>query len=549
MNSVLMNILIFVMCLIIGALFYFFPFFKKRKEINLKDYYKQEKARLLVSIILTIGFISRTFLVDIFPGGLNQDEASAGYDAFAILKYGIDRNGISNPIHLVAWGSGQNVLYSYFCMPFIAMFGLNVFSIRLPMGIIGSVSIYLIYRLLKDFYNHKVALIGMVFLIICPWHFMKSRWGLESNLFPDLVFIAFVLMTYGIKKDKSWLLYVASFLFGLSSYSYGTSYFFLFFFVIGALVYLLIKKKITWIKALISVAIVGITSLPIILFIFVNVFDKEGFKFLWMSIPKLNEDRFSAVTNIYSDNFFKTYFENFKDGIKLILNQNDGLVYNNLPNFGALYLISLPFTIFGLVQNKENKTISSLMRIWLLVAVLLTGIVDANVNRINIVYFPLVFFTIIGVVEIIEYKVLIKKTVYAMYLAFFAFFNINYFGTYSSSIEDSFQDSYYKAVQYALSIKDVNNYYVTSHVNMAYIYFLFESECNVNDYLDSVRYFNEGASFEVPLSYYNYTFYLPSNIERGNVYIVSVWDEDYKEMDLSSYSVTNFKYYYVINSK
>ena len=40
-----------------------------------------------------------------------------------------------------------------------------------------------------------------------------------------------------------------------------------------------------------------------------------------------------------------------------------------------------------------------------------------------------------------------------------------------------------------------------------------------------------------------------TDIERGNVYIVSVWDEDYKEMDLSSYSVTNFKYYYVINSK
>ena len=36
------------------------------------------------------------------PGGLNQDEASIGYDAWSILHYGIDRNGIRLPVHLIA---------------------------------------------------------------------------------------------------------------------------------------------------------------------------------------------------------------------------------------------------------------------------------------------------------------------------------------------------------------------------------------------------------------------------------------------------------------
>lgn len=548
MSNVLVNILIIISCLIAGMIFYFFPLFKEKNKISIKKYYSNNKYRLFISGILIIGFISRTFLVDVFPGGLNQDEASAGYDAFAIMKYGVDRNNISLPVHLIAWGSGQNAFYSYLCIPFIAVLGLTSISIRLPMGIIGCVSIYIIYRLLKDFYNDKIAVVGMIFLIICPWHFMKSRWGLESNLFPDLVFIGFVLLIYGIYRNKSWLVYISSFVFGVSSYSYGTSYFFLFFFVIATLIYLFVKKKIDLKNALINLGIVALTALPIIMFIYVNLFDKEGFKFLWMSIPKLNENRFSAVTNIYSSNFIKTFFDNFTNGLQLLLNQNDGLVYNNLPTTGAVYLISLPFTIIGLVLNKKEKILGSIMKIWLIVALLMMGIVNANVNRINIVYFPLVFFTIMGICEVVEYKEVIKKTIYAMYLSFFAIFNINYFGTYLSSIKDSFQDSYYQAVKYALSIKTADKYYVTSHVNMAYIYFLFEGEHNVYDYIDTVSYFNEGASFEVPLQYNNYVFYLPNIIENNNVYIVSVWDENYKKMDLSSYKITEFKYYYVINT-
>lgn len=549
MSNVLVNILIAILCLLFGAVFYFFPLFKQEEKTDIKNYFNKQKHRLFISVVLVIGFLSRTFLVDIFPGGLNQDEASAGYDAFAIMKYGIDRNNISLPVHLIAWGSGQNALYSYLCIPFIAVLGLTSISIRLPMGIIGSISIYLLYRLLKDFYNDKVALVGMIFLIICPWHFMKSRWGLESNLFPDLVFMGFVLLIYGIKRNKAWLVYLSSFIFGISSYSYGTSYFFLFFFVIGTLIYLFVKKKINLKNALINLGIVAITALPIMMFIYVNLFDKEGFKFLWMSIPKLNENRFSAVTNIYSNNFIETFFDNLTNGLQLLLNQNDGLIYNNLPTTGAVYLISLPFMIFGLFQNNENKTISSIMKIWLIVAVLMTGIVSANVNRINIIYIPLVFFTIMGICEIVEYKFVIKKTVYAMYLTFFALFNVNYFGTYSSSIKDSFQESYYQAVKCALSIEGAEHYYVTSHVNMGYIYFLFESEYNVHDYIDSVSYFNEGSSFEVPLNYDKFTFYLPNTIENNNVYIISVWDNmDDSISGLNSYEVTRFKYYYVVNT-
>lgn len=73
---------------------------------------EEKKQWLIVAAIMLVGILVRLLFVGRYPAGLNQDEASAGYDAFAVLNYGIDRNGIHNPMHLIAWGSGQNMAYS-----------------------------------------------------------------------------------------------------------------------------------------------------------------------------------------------------------------------------------------------------------------------------------------------------------------------------------------------------------------------------------------------------------------------------------------------------
>lgn len=47
---------------------------------------------ILIIIILIIGMLIRIFGIADMPNALNCDEASAGYEAFSILNYGIDRN-------------------------------------------------------------------------------------------------------------------------------------------------------------------------------------------------------------------------------------------------------------------------------------------------------------------------------------------------------------------------------------------------------------------------------------------------------------------------
>ena len=65
-------------------------------------------------------------------------------------------------------------------------------------------------KLIKELKNEKVAIIGLAFFVICPWHIMKSRWGLESNIFPDLVLWAVYFIVLALKKNKMSFLYIAS---------------------------------------------------------------------------------------------------------------------------------------------------------------------------------------------------------------------------------------------------------------------------------------------------------------------------------------------------
>ncbi len=177
---------------------------------------------LLVCIILlfVIGMLVRIVGIDNMPNALNCDEASSGYEAFSIFKYGIDRTGNKLPAFLESWGGGQNALLSYLMIPFIAILGLNTLSIRLPMAILGCISLVILYLLLKKITNKKVAIIGLAFFVICPWHIMKSRWGLESNLFPDLMLISVYFLIVGLENNNKILYYLSFVIAGLTAYSY-----------------------------------------------------------------------------------------------------------------------------------------------------------------------------------------------------------------------------------------------------------------------------------------------------------------------------------------
>src|SRR2546421_4554281 len=100
------------------------------KKVLLKDH-------LLFLLIMALSAFLRFYRFPSLPAGLNQDEASAGYESYALLLHGTDRWGNKFPVYFPGWGTGQNVLLSYLNIPFIKVFGLTIFGERFLSAILG----------------------------------------------------------------------------------------------------------------------------------------------------------------------------------------------------------------------------------------------------------------------------------------------------------------------------------------------------------------------------------------------------------------------------
>lgn len=538
----LYNIIVIIFDILITFITVKFIF---KESVTIKN-----KLIIVETVTLFIGILIRLYGIQYFPNGLNVDEASAGYEAYSILNYGIDRHGNHLPIFLESWGGGQNALLTYLIIPFIKILGLNVLSVRLPMAVLGCISLIIMFLLLKRIKNQKFAVIGLIFFAICPWHIMKSRWGLESNIFPDLILIFVYMLIKGI-QDKNKILYNSSFIIaGLTAYAYGTAYFFLPIFIIGILIYLINQKEINIKTALINLLTIAIISLPIILCIFINKYNLNEIKMPFMTIPKLNIMRYENMSSIFSSDFIRNSLKNLIAGIKIIIMQDDGLSWNSLEISGVFYKISLILTILGIIRTFRNKKIIKydfIFKMWFFTSILLLFVCEPNINRINIIWIPIIFYTILGIDYIVEDNKIIEKITLFIYLVFFIFF-----------IREYFAQDYSEYFTFNTGIKDVVEYvdlnkkaYVTNSIKEPYIYFLFYKRYNTNDFVNSVKYKDApNEEFQTVLSFGNFYFKNIDIIDDENcIYIIKNDELEKYNINLDIWNTKVINDYLIIERK
>lgn len=541
----LYNILIFIIS-IVSAICIFKIIYKDKFDIN-------NKFIILEITFLIIGFLVRLLSIQYIPNGLNVDEASAGYEGFSILNYGIDRHGNHFPVFLESWGGGQNALLSYLMIPFIKLFGLSVLAIRLPMAIIGCISLVLWFGILRKISNEKIARIGLIFFAICPWHIMKSRWGLESNLFPDIILLFSFILIIALQQKNKFLFYLSFAVAGLSAYAYGTSYFFLPIFIIGLMIVLLRKKEIKIVDAILGTLIVGIVSAPIIICVIINKFDLNQINLPFMTIPKLNIMRYENISSIFSGNFLINSINNFIDSVKIVVNQNDNLPWNALDISGITYKTSLIFTIIGIFvsfKNKEKIRYNYIFNIWLIVSILLMVVCDPNINRINIVWIPIIYYTILGISYIVTKIKDIESIIFISYIILFMIFMYEYFNQdYSEYF--TFNTSMEQTINYINEINSDNkNVYISNSIKEPYIYCLFYNKYDTNNFIETVRYKDDTQSeFQTVLSFGNYYFEKINSIEKNNIYIIKEDNLKEYEIDENIWNIVKVKDYEVIYEK
>ena len=495
-----------------------------KKDIN-------KKYLIIGSILLLIGTLVRIIIIEQYPIGFNQDEASIAYDAYTLLHYGIDRAGNSYPVHLVAWGSGQNALYAYILLPLIKVFGLNIFSVRLPSAIVSSFTLLVAYYLFKKEFNNK-GLIFLFFFTIMPWHIMKSRWALESNIFPDMIFYSITLIYYGYKNNKKLYYILSSIILGLSTYAYGTSYAFIPMFSILAYIYLIKNKKITIKDALLYLFITGLVSLPIVIFVFVNTFNFKSINILGITIPKLDYARFTS-SNI-TGNKFIYLLRNLMLCILTFIYQADTSSLNTITIGGLFYKVSIPVIIYGIIKGfKSKNTLINLVNIFFISGIFVSLFILPNVNRINVLWIPCLIYLVYALITLLKNNIKYINIIMGIYLIFFLTFTIYYYSDYQNTLDKSTFNGLLEALDYTKKLK-YNKMYITTEINQPYIFYLYSYKVNPHYYLMTRSVINDYTVNQTIERINNVYFSKVFPIAEGNIYIIN-------KRELNNYYVNKYK--------
>src|SRR4030065_186229 len=126
---------------------------------------KINHSQLALIVISCIGLFLRVIYLDRFPPGISWDEISHGYNAYSILKTGFDEWGKFPLSNFRAYGDYPLALNLYLTIPFIAVFGLNEFSIRLPHALLGVLTIVASYFLSLGLTKNKNISLLTAFLV------------------------------------------------------------------------------------------------------------------------------------------------------------------------------------------------------------------------------------------------------------------------------------------------------------------------------------------------------------------------------------------------
>jgi len=451
------------------------------------------KNKLLI-LILILAAILRLYDLSHFPAGLNADEAALGYNAFSLLTTGMDEHGHPWPVNLESFGDFKPSMYAYILIPFIKIFGLNEFAVRLPSAIVGIISIYLIYLLtLKIFENSKIAAIAGLLLAISPWHLQFSRGAWEVNLASTLILLATYNFILWLNQNKLPSLIISILGFTLSLYSYQSARIFvpIYFLVIFSIYikHFLSNTNHTFKAGLLGIIIV----LPLVVSIIrtgaVSRFSGVGFTADIGPVNRINELRGQhglGLENIlskfihnrpviYTIQFVDNYLTHF-DGNFLFVN-GDVIQRNKVPETGQLYLIDSIFLVAGIIfLVRKSPHLSPIIWSWLFIAPTASSLTFQvpHALRAQIMLYPLIIIVSAGVYFIARHIKYVSVVIIVIYLVLFSNYLHQYYIHYPKLYPSAWQYGFKEMVAYVNSVQDrYQKVVITDKYDQPYILYLF----------------------------------------------------------------------------
>lgn len=474
-------------------------------------FFKNNKIKVLVTLIFLISFFLRFYKVADVPPALYWDEVSQGYNAYSILTTGHDEHKEFMPLaRFVAFGDYKAPVYTYLIVPFMAFLGKGELAVRLPSVVLGSFTVLYTFFLTREiFYKERlrdiISLLSAFFLAISPWHIQLSRGAFEGNVATFFTILGIFLFIFSIRRSAHFfILGVISLV--LAFYSFNSHRVFI---PLLTIFLSIIYFKELWRtkRSVIIGGVIGILLLVPYLLFFTSPESRIRFQevniFSDLSIiertnalqAKENNSLLSkAVHNRrvvfaleYVQNYFDFYNPNF------LFFEGDINTRFSHRNNGQLYLWQLPLILIGIYQIAKGEKRAYIIFGWLLLAPVAAATARETPHALRAETFLPIFsiFTSVGVVTLICYAKKNTKLIYLLSISavsitvlfsLFAFI-YNYFTHFPKEFSHDWQYGYKEMITKVTSIEDdYDNIYVTRTLGRPYVYFLFYGDYTTQEF-------------------------------------------------------------------
>lgn len=426
------------------------------------------RSHLLVTILVLATFL-RIVALDKIPPSLNWDEVSMGYSAYSIMETGRDEWGDFMPMLFRSFGEWKSPLYIYLIVPFIKVFGLNAWGVRLPAALAGIATIYLTYLLARKLYNEKIALWSAFLLAVSPWHLMLSRPAYEAGVALMLLLLAIYLLLLALesRQIKYWVLSAISF--GLGPHTYNSAK--LVVPIIVIYLFLINRKKIAFKQFAVFGVVIALFALPLLLSL--SSGRAQG-RYKQVGITTDAE----VTINFYEYRktfpapafvnrvIFSKYSYFVVKGIQnwtsyfsptFLLTQGGPRPQHNIPYRGVLYISEIILIGFGLMNLRKFRGIAKSLPLVLIAIGFIPAALTKDAYHVlrSIMTLPAwQFLAAIGMTYVIEHKTHLKKYIYYLLAVEIFIFSFQYFAWYPKAFAKDWQYGYKEAVEYAQSHKD-----------------------------------------------------------------------------------------------
>ncbi len=453
---------------------------------------------LIVGLILLVATVLRLWSLTSIPNGFHRDEALFGYEAYSIAKTGKDQHGRFMPLWFEGFGVIDYPLAIYPRVPFIAVMGLNVFSVRFSLVFYAILSVLLIYQLARKLFDDKQTAVIVGFLAaISSWHFFMSRYT------PSILALVFLvlgvrLLLFG-KTSRTHV--IGGIALGLTCYCYAAYFFFLplFLFLILAVYFPEIKKDKSLRLGLLAATITMVSAF--VLFWNVNItrapqsafyYDRRSIEYTWGDKPvgerlaqggtyDLLERRLHDPRLGFAHRAALNYYQGFSN--VFWLEKGRGFE-SNVEGFGNLLLYEPVLIIIGvLVLMWKRSKVGLLLIGWVVLGpISSTFTKDVTSTRLMHMVVPFVFLEAVGI-RYLVWELVPKLRVGALrilavliILAPMVYFNVLYFDAYFRHMS-AYSGRWWQN-GYSELIKLTNKYpqkqvYMVGKWDFSYIHFVF----------------------------------------------------------------------------